>query len=518
MAGRVCLLAVLAALAGCAHEPIVLSPSQQTIIDRSTMEYPPGFVVRPFIVNLTAPTAICFDEQGTLFVAEGGGTIDNRDPHIFGYRPNDPPGKQLFDIYPSRQQIPLVHTGLRIYGPIGGMVAANGKLFVTHEDADGNGVVTAFNYKNGTSTPVVANIPAQGDYRMGDISLDESGRLYFSVGAATNSGVVGLDNWDIGWPREHPDFCDIPFLPIKLQGYRFNSDNPLAGLFSGADIAVTGPFQPFNIADNLHIEAPPDGKPTGAIYSISQTGGDLRVEAWGVREPRGIVCGDFHRIYFTDDGMEPRGTRPVLNDPDAVYQLVSRGHFGAWYGWPDYSRELEPIGQEKYQPPAELMRGTGYDEISALIDQSTTNLTPPDRFNWLKGVFLPQSGAAKLDIIPSSGRFEDYRGGIVVALFGDRAPFSTGGPNGLSLKRPTGYKVVRVDLLTHDVTDFVYNTRLSPASVLGISGRGLERPIDVKFGPDGDLYILDYGQMVVKHGRQQVTAGSGRIWRLMPAD
>jgi glucose/arabinose dehydrogenase len=513
--GRVLALATLAALAGCAHQPVVLSPAQQTIVDRSTMEYPPGFVVRPFIVNLTAPTAICFDEQGTLFVAEGGGTINNHDPHIFGYRPAT---RQLFDIYPSKQQIPLVHTGLRIYGPIGGMVAANGKLFVTHEDADGNGVVTAFNY-DGSSTPVVANIPAGGDFHMGDISLDEGGRLYFSVGAATNSGVVGLDNWDVGWPRTRPDVCDVPYLPMKLQGYRFNSDNPLAGLFSGADIAVTGPYQPFDIADNLHIPAAFDGKPTGAIYSISQTGGDLRVEAWGVREPRGIVCGDFHRIYFTDDGMEPRGTRPVLNDPDAVYQLVSRGRMGAWFGWPDYSRALEPIGQDKYQPPSELMRGTGYDEISALIDESTTGLTAPDKYNWLKGVFLPQSGAAKLDIIPSSGRFQDYRGGIVVALFGDRAPFSTGGPgSGLTLKRITGYKVVRVDLLTHEVTDFVYNTRLAPASTLGISGRGLERPIDVKFGPDGDLYILDYGQMAMKHGQEQVNAGSGTIWRLVPAN
>jgi glucose/arabinose dehydrogenase len=68
------------------------------------------------------------------------------------------------------------------------------------------------------------------------------------------------------------------------------------------------------------------------------------------------------------------------------------------------------------------------------------------------------------------------------------------------------------------VTDFVYNTRLAPASTLGISGRGLERPIDVKFGPDGDLYILDYGQMAMKHGQEQVNAGSGTIWRLVPAN
>jgi glucose/arabinose dehydrogenase len=509
------ILAALAALTGCVHAPIVLLPSQQAVISRGTMDYPPGFVVKPFMSGLTAPTAICFDRQGTLFVAEGGGTYDRYDPHIFGFRPNAPKGKQLFDVYPDKQEIPLFHTGFRIYGPVGGMVAVNGKLFVTHKDSDGYGVVTAFGY-DGSHQTLVASLPAAGDFGMGDIAVDDSGRLYFSVGSATNSGVVGLDNWDIGWVRDNPDFCDLPAVPLKLQGYRFNSDNPLAGLFSGADIAVTGPYQPFNIGDNLHIPRPADGKPTGAIYSISQAGGDLRVEAWGVRCGRGIVCGDFHRIYFTDDGMEARGTRPVLNDPDAVFQLVGSGYEATWYGWPDFSRELEPIGQEKYQPPAILLRGTGYHEISALIDQSVTSLSPPDKYNWLKGVFAPQAGAAKLAIIPSSGRFREFRGSILVALCGDRAPFSLAG--GLGLREPTGYKVVRVNLLTHEVADFVRNTQLAPASDLGLSGQALERPIDVKFAPDGSLYILDYGQMVMKHGQERVTAGSGMIWRLIPSE
>src|SRR5271169_3693031 len=120
LAGRAYAAAlILALLSGCAHGPHVLPSDQQTIIDRRFMEYPPGFVVRPFMVGLTAPTAICFDSDGTLFVAEGGGTLDELDPHIFGCRP----GGQLFDIYPAGQRIPLVPLGFQIRGPIGGMVA-----------------------------------------------------------------------------------------------------------------------------------------------------------------------------------------------------------------------------------------------------------------------------------------------------------------------------------------------------------------------------------------------------------
>lgn len=508
-------VAFLVLVAGCIHNPVVLGPRDQTLIDRQFMEYPTGFGVKPIIVNLTAPTAICFDSQGTMFIAEGGGTIDDIEPHIFAYRPSAPPDKQVFNVYPIGRHIPFVKTGFQIYGPIGGMVASGGKLYVTHQTLDGNGEVTAFGY-DGSHTPVVADIPACGDYKMGDICADDNGRLYFSVGAATNSGVVGLDNWQVGWVANHPEFCDVPYIPLKLQGYRFNSDNPLAGLFSGADIAVTGPFQAFDVGDNLHIPRPPNGKPTGAVYSISPQGGDLRVEAWGTHWARGIACGDFHRIYFTDEGTEARGTRPVVNDPDSVFQLVSRGSTGTWYGWPDYSRALEQIGQEKYQPPPQLLRGTGYHEISALIDEPTTGVTPPDKANWLKGVFPAQAGAAKLDIIPNTGPFKDFRGGLVVALFGDRAPFSTGGPDGLRLRRPTGFKVARVDLLTKEVTDFVYNTQLGAASDLGIEGRGLERPVDVKFGPDGALYILDFGRMYMKDGQEKVTPGSGRIWKVVP--
>ena len=66
------------------------------------------------------------------------------------------------------------------------------------------------------------------------------------------------------------------------------------------------------------------------------------------------------------------------------------------------------------------------------------------------------------------------------------------------------------------VSDFVVNTRRMPASKLGRGVVALERPIDVKFGPDGALYILDFGQMSVKGGEEKIVAGSGRIFMLVP--
>ena len=44
----------------------------------------------------------------------------------------------------------------------------------------------------------------------------------------------------------------------------------------------------------------------------------------------------------------------------------------------------------------------------------------------------------------------------------------------------------------------------------------LERPIDVKFGPDGSMYIVDVGVLTNKHGQLRVEDGTGRILRLVP--
>ena len=63
------------------------------------------------------------------------------------------------------------------------------------------------------------------------------------------------------------------------------------------------------------------------------------------------------------------------------------------------------------------------------------------------------------------------------------------------------------------VSDFVVNTRRKPASKLG-NVAALERPIDVKFGPDGSLYILDFGQLTVKNGQEKIVKGTGKIFKL----
>jgi len=41
----------------------------------------------------------------------------------------------------------------------------------------------------------------------------------------------------------------------------------------------------------------------------------------------------------------------------------------------------------------------------------------------------------------------------------------------------------------------------------------VRRPIDVAFGAEGDLYVLDFGQFEMSETGVDAQAGTGRVWR-----
>jgi glucose/arabinose dehydrogenase len=504
---------LLATAPGCAPRPKMLPAAERTPIDRSIIEGPTGYTVERYIENLTAATSIAFDDRGNLLIAEAG--IDGHSPAVYGFRPNG----SRFDIYRDpRLPFGIGSPKAKLYGPIGGMVYHEGKVYVSHRDANRKGVISALGY-DGSRKTIVAGMPAQGDYGLTDLAVSADGRLYFGIGTATNSGVVGLDNWASGWVRRYPKVKDLPWTKLRLRGVRMDSRNPLAGLFGPGEKAVTGAFQPFDTANKSWVYPPQNGKFNGAIYSVAFDGGDLRPEAWGIRLPRGLAFNPSGlTLYFTNNGMELRGSRPVRDDPDVLCKLVRK----MWYGWPDYSADFYDITLPRYQPPTDLLFNTGYDALPALVDQTSSGpegkgLPPPPRDALLHGTFPSQSGAAKLVMVPGTGPFEKYQGSAFVALGGDRAPFATGNRKTIG---PIGYKVVRVVVDNQQVEDFVRNTRGVPAHRHSkpIRHQAFERPVDVKFGPDGALYILDMGRMQVKNGKERIYSGTGQVFRVVPID
>lgn len=98
--------------------------------------------------------------------------------------------------------------------------------------------------------PIIAGLPSRGDHHTNGPAFDEQGALHFSVGTATNSGVVGEDNFEFGWLERHPDFHDLPCESVTLAGENYDTGNPLS-------------------ADDLDMPDPPKPAALLAVHSAS---------------------------------------------------------------------------------------------------------------------------------------------------------------------------------------------------------------------------------------------------------
>ena len=82
-----------------------------------------------------------------------------------------------------------------------------------------------------------------------------------------------------------------------------------------------------------------------------------------------------------------------------------------------------------------------------------------------------------------------------------------------------GFQVEAVDLKTGHRTVFARNRgagRPEPASHLN-SKDGFERPVDVKVGPDGLVYVLDFGAFESTGASAKVFPKTGKVFRIEPA-
>ncbi len=207
-------------------------------------------------------------------------------------------------------------------------------------------------------------------------------------------------------------------------------------------------------------------------------GSNLELVAWGLRNAYGLGSLPDGRLLATDQGADDRGSRPVGDGPDLLFEVRE----GAWYGWPDYIGG-DPITAPQYYPE----RGRAPTFVLANHDE-----LPPPEHPLLR--FPAHAAAVKFDVAPE--RASSCAGQIFVALFGDEAPMTA----------PPGPRVGRSV------------ARIDPAdwSLHPVVADPLARPIDVRFNlAGGALYILDFGRFEMSAERGVVAeAGSGKLWRL----
>ncbi|MCB2306516.1 hypothetical protein LGL08_11240 [Clostridium estertheticum] len=207
--------------------------------------------------------------------------------------------------------------------------------------------VYSYNLISKESKEIIKNIPNYGDYNNSLVRINGD-YLFVTIGSATNSGVVGLDNkWLDNYPQNH----DITPKSITIKGMDF------AGIKTGAFV----PYQTRNIKGQI-ITQHVIGNSSIIIYNL-KTGAQGNF-AWGIRNMMGIDFNSEGKVLVTVGGMEERGLRPVKGDSDYIYQIKKN----EWYGFPDYSGG-DPISSPKF-------RDSFNKSIPTILDNHPT-INPP---------------------------------------------------------------------------------------------------------------------------------------------
>jgi glucose/arabinose dehydrogenase len=408
-----------------------------------------GLGLEVVVGGLNFPTGLSFGDDDAMYVAESG--------LPFGGAPR---GGRVWRIVGDSRD--LLAEGLR--PPVNGVTFHDGFLYITEGGHPSR--VLRLELATGRQETVVDGLPGPGNYQTNMVAFGPDGRLYFGQGAMTNTGIIGLDSYDLGWLQLLPHSRDIPGLEIVVRHAEFATDDPREG---GTGHAVTGPFADFGTVHPEGTRIPAALPCTSAVMRCDPDGSNLELVAWGLRNPFGLLFLRDGRLIVTDQGADDRGSRPVGNVPDLLFAVQP----GRWYGWPDYVGTV-PIGDPRFAPE----NGAAPDFILAGHDELPAPEPP-------LAEFTSHVAATKLDQAPD--------GRIAIAMFGDEVPMTA----------PSGDRLGR-NLAVVDPADW---------SATFIPTPGLYRPLDVRFGPDGALYLLDFGHFEPGRGSMKATPGSGSIVR-----
>lgn len=427
-------------------------------IDPQDIKVPDGYKVDVFAQGLNTPISMLFTGNGDVLVADSG------------------------VLSGSGKLLRLTHCGFEIIAegfnpPLTGINCLGEDIYVSHR-----GFITIVK-PDGTKEDIISGLPSFGDHHNNQVDFGPDGKMYFGQGTATNSGVVGLDN---GWIEQYPFFHDYPGDNIILEGENFRTPN--VQTMDPDDYTFTGAYSPFGVPTTPNETVKGIVRSNGSIMRANLNGSDLELLVWGLRNPFRLKFDKYYRLFSTNHGTDVRGSRPIANCPDEFHLICP----GAWYGWPDYSAGL-PVTLPQFQVE-------GYPQLNFLIKNHP--MMPPRPFT----TFTSHSAIMGFDFNYNN----DFGpcGDVYMAEFGSLAPGTTGG-------KPlpgVGHRVSKVNMQTSEVTEFAINKSGFAASYTG--GGGFERPIDVVFGPDNAMYIVDFG-VNDKDNPGGYYPKSGVIWKII---
>jgi glucose/arabinose dehydrogenase len=465
-----------------------------------------GFEIEKVVEGLTYPTSVAWDDQGRMYVAEAGGTFEDEE---------DAQARILR--VENGQVIEVVNLNGKIYPAISGMTWHNGAFYITHREMDLSGAVSKVTLDGDVTQLIGGIIDSKSDHQPNDIRVGKDGKMYVCVGIAGNSGF--MDHNVMASVKRSPDGHPTVAKDIVLTGVNVEIPNYLE---DSPGLILTGAFVPFGTETKPGQVIKGRNKCGGSILVFDPDDAEATVKpyAWGFRNTIGIAWNKAGDMFVAINGYDNAPARPIKDVYDGTYRVKE----GAWYGWPDFTANFDPVTDEKYRPVRSAIAPVYIDgkrqerKIYFLIDHEASGLKQPDK-SLILGLHEVNSSPSKPDIAPQSwGEYADH---LFVPEFGD---FEW-------LTNPTRDKFAgaRISIINtngygqQDVKPFIQNKEPAPASNLGKHGEGIERPYDVKFGPDGAMYIVDFCSLRVnldriaqgkEHFPVEFQPRTGIIWKV----
>jgi hypothetical protein len=572
-----CAFAPLLALPVVAEAAIVANPSTSPQCMANTAFFnptlppsivlPAGFTASVFASGLNMPTGIAFLGNASsfqVFVLESGHGL----PSVCNDETLWPGGE--FDINnPFTPDILVFNqNGTKIRGPLGKPTStgggfqpsgpaidiafvnglSGGPLFATdsnqsthqHNGNNNSSRIVTVNPMTGQVTPFITNLPT-GDHPTEQLAF-KGGWIYWSQGSTTNSGVVGLDN---GGGQNQ---SDIPCQDITLSQNVFDS---------GGGVMTSG-YSPFGVQQPGATIKAFFNSFTGQVRQGVCDGAILRAPlnnptaiepfSWGYRNGYAIrFPPDDHPlaggILVGMDGADERGVRPSSNAPDEL-------HLGRQNpdGSPDYHGLFDrygglPSSQAVYNPvggPNDDVCPPPFSQATCLANLLAANAIPirdvlalpPKQITGPLANEGADSSFTGIDFVPDAfvgGPVQP--GAVLYSLEGD---FGFSPPNSDDPAAEIGHEVKLINFnqlpdtpLALRIQRFAHNTPPGQAFVQdGVNG--FNRPLNVRFGPDGCAYVPDYGAVrdlsadshfvgPPANGPLLQIPGTGVIWKICPS-
>ena len=479
-------------------------------VDPADIQVQGGYNVEPVVTGLTYAVDVTWGDDGTMYVAEAGG-------HTYGTKPEEAPPARILAIAPDGTKR-VVHDKVvpletvrkaRVYEdipegiiqPITGVTWHDGLLYVSHRTR-----ISTLDPETGDFKTVVDQLPSWGEF-LNTKPIFRDGKMYFTQATQGNLGPIGSHFMKVITIFNKPLAREVPCEDVTLRGVDFWVRNGFTKEDKN-DAKLSGVYVPFGVQTSYGQTIPGQPKCNGAFYKANPDGTELEVIAWGLRSNFGYDFSPAGRLVATQNSCNPIPPRQVYDDWEPVYEIVP----GTWYGWPEFCSSV-PIIDPRFILPNDEDFAKEYGQESP--EHHTFVLTDETRARLLKGEDAPPEPLAKLPVHSAAegmvfGREEfgvDPENEILVALFGNIVPI-------LRDEQP-GFRVAKVNLRTGEHTDFLVNNARGPAST---GNKGLERPIQLAWGPDGALYVVDFGIINITKTGMHAVPNSGLIWKVRRAD